>query len=379
MCEPVLQTNGSRSVTRKLPHPLTSLHKHEYKKLEKGELEALCEEKFAKGIMLITHDEAAYLEESTRLQAQSLLWFEHRIGRLTASKFLAVSRASLDPPPASLVKEIMVRSNVSGFVPALQWGTDNEDKAREAYVELASEEHENFRFMPAGLHVNPCYPHLGATPDGLICCDCCGEGIIEIKCPYKHRHIHPSTVTDPTFYLKMCEDGCRQLCRGHAYYHQIQGQLAVCEKQYCDFICWTPLGMHTECILPEPSYLSKTKPSLDAFFVKVVLPLLLTGCTSISNEGRQGSSHSLLDTNSTETVPSTCTSNGNSTCPPHFPVPTYCWCGGGESGRMIACDNPCCTVEWFHFECAGLRRKPRGKWFCSDSCRSDCQQLNVKS
>ena len=153
VCEPVLQTNGSQSVTRKLPHPLTSLHKHEYKKLEKGELEALCEEKFAKGIMLITHDEAAYLEESTRLQAQSLLWFEHRIGHLTASKFLAVSQASLDPPPASLVKEIMVRSNRSGFVPALQWGTGNEDKAREAYVELASEEHENVRFMPAGLHV----------------------------------------------------------------------------------------------------------------------------------------------------------------------------------------------------------------------------------
>jgi len=31
--------------------------------------------------------------------------------------------------------------------------------------------------------VNPSYPHLGATPDRIINCDCCGDGVIEIKCP----------------------------------------------------------------------------------------------------------------------------------------------------------------------------------------------------
>ena len=28
-----------------------------------------------------------------------------------------------------------------------------------------------------------------------------------------------------------------------------------------------------------------------------------------------------------------------------------CLCGGSESGNMIACDNPGCPIEWFHFEC----------------------------
>lgn len=42
------------------------LNMSEYNKLKKGELEALCEEKFAKGIILITYDEADNLEESTR-------------------------------------------------------------------------------------------------------------------------------------------------------------------------------------------------------------------------------------------------------------------------------------------------------------------------
>ncbi|XP_054575327.1 inhibitor of growth protein 4 isoform X6 [Eptesicus fuscus] len=33
-------------------------------------------------------------------------------------------------------------------------------------------------------------------------------------------------------------------------------------------------------------------------------------------------------------------------------------------GEMIGCDNPDCSIEWFHFACVGLTTKPRGKWFC---------------
>ena len=58
------------------------------------ELKAACEDVFTNKIV-VTQEEANYLEESTRLQSQSLLWFKHRTGRITASKFLAVKRASL--------------------------------------------------------------------------------------------------------------------------------------------------------------------------------------------------------------------------------------------------------------------------------------------
>ena len=85
------------------------------------------------------------------------------------------------------------------------------------------------------------------------------------------------------------------------------------------------------------------------------------GFTGINNKGRQELSLPLVDTISTETVSST--SNGDSTCPPHSPAPTYYWCGGGESGRVITCDNLSCTVGWLHFMCIGLRHKPSGKWF----------------
>ncbi|KAG0614433.1 hypothetical protein M758_6G176600 [Ceratodon purpureus] len=46
--------------------------------------------------------------------------------------------------------------------------------------------------------------------------------------------------------------------------------------------------------------------------------------------------------------------------------PTYCYCGQVSYGEMIACDNSECKIEWFHFDCVGIKERPKGKWYCSD-------------
>ena len=55
-----------------------------------------------------------------------------------------------------------------------------------------------------------------------------------------------------------------------------------------------------------------------------------------------------------------------------FPIdpfePKYCICNQVSFGRMIACDNPQCQIEWFHFACVKLEEEPKGKWFC-EKCR----------
>ena len=44
----------------------------------------------------------------------------------------------------------------------------------------------------SGLVVHPAYPHLGASPDGVVSCSGCKEKwLLEIKYPFKHR------LTDP--------------------------------------------------------------------------------------------------------------------------------------------------------------------------------------
>ncbi|XP_060844638.1 inhibitor of growth protein 4-like [Rhopalosiphum padi] len=44
--------------------------------------------------------------------------------------------------------------------------------------------------------------------------------------------------------------------------------------------------------------------------------------------------------------------------------PKFCLCNQVSFGEMIGCDNPDCTIEWFHFVCVKLTTKPKGKWFC---------------
>ena len=223
-------------------------------------------------------------------------------------------------------------------VPALNWGITNEPNARKSYLKYAEEHHGNFIYRAAGLFVDVENVHLGASPDGLVTCDCCGEGLIEIKCPYKYRTVHPSTVTnDKDFCLQVNEQGETCLSNDHPYYVQVQGQLTVCRKDYCDFIVWTPVGMYVERIIRSSFMFEPIKAALDDFFRIVLLPLLLQGKNSVK-------------------------------------AAVFCWCQQEESGRMIACDNSKCAIEWFHFTCAGLARKPRGNWFCSNSCRESFQK-----
>lgn len=42
-----------------------------------------------------------------------------------------------------------------------------------------------------------------------------------------------------------------------------------------------------------------------------------------------------------------------------------CPCGRANAyDAMIACDNPQCEIEWYHFTCVGVTKVPKDEWFC---------------
>ncbi|TEB36056.1 hypothetical protein FA13DRAFT_1727613 [Coprinellus micaceus] len=49
----------------------------------------------------------------------------------------------------------------------------------------------------------------------------------------------------------------------------------------------------------------------------------------------------------------------------------YCYCNRVSFGDMIACDNPSCTLEWFHLGCAGYIEPPEGEWYCENCTKFD--------
>ena len=76
-----------------------------------------------------------------------------------------------------------------------------------------------------------------------------------MKCPYSIRSDDPNT-SRKSFYLVDTPNG-KQLNQKSNYYYQIQGQLAVCDRAYCDFVCWTPVGMFIQLIERDDHFFSR--------------------------------------------------------------------------------------------------------------------------
>ncbi|KAI5863312.1 hypothetical protein GGS23DRAFT_527337 [Durotheca rogersii] len=49
---------------------------------------------------------------------------------------------------------------------------------------------------------------------------------------------------------------------------------------------------------------------------------------------------------------------------------TCCSCQSKAFGSMVLCDGRFCPYQWFHWNCVGLKSKPRGIWLCPDCSRS---------
>lgn len=81
------------------------------------------------------------------------------------------------------------------------------------------------------------------------------------------------------------------------------------------------------------------KPTLDHFFLDVILPAVLSGeCADSDSESASKKQK-----------------------------PLYCYCQREEEyDDMIECDNPACAFGWFHFSCVGIVIPPAGQWFCDD-------------
>ena len=99
--------------------------------------------------------------------------------------------------------------------------------------------HDNFKLSDAGLFTDQTNPFLGASPDGMVECRCCGEGVVEIKCPYCHNQDLPHDDDDDNSFCMINKKGVWSLKRKHMYYYQVQLQLHVCDVKYADFVVWT--------------------------------------------------------------------------------------------------------------------------------------------
>lgn len=139
-------------------------------------------------------------------------------------------------PSQSLIKAICYPDRYKFTTLATKWGCDHETTARSAYTVRNSSEYVNMTMSAVGLTIHPDFPHYDASPDGLVKCDCCGRGVIEIKCPFSCREcsFFKASEDSPSFCLETPEDGQFKLKRNHADFYQMQLQMKICDLDYGD-------------------------------------------------------------------------------------------------------------------------------------------------
>ncbi|XP_038045141.1 uncharacterized protein LOC119719715 [Patiria miniata] len=52
---------------------------------------------------------------------------------------------------------------------------------------LELEGHQNVTLWDVGLYIDPDSPFLGASPDAMVSCTCCGVQCVEVKCPHNNK------------------------------------------------------------------------------------------------------------------------------------------------------------------------------------------------
>ncbi|XP_048023246.1 uncharacterized protein LOC125253351 isoform X1 [Megalobrama amblycephala] len=156
------------------------------------------------------------------------------------------------------------------------YGCKHEAQARGAYEKLMVREHAGFSCMDSGLWLNPKWPYMGSSPDGIVACDCHGTGICEIKCPHSHQDEANLRMCAGEKSFCLINDGDNvKLDRSHDYYYQVQAQLHIVGAEYCDFVVWNCNDIFVERILPDFELWDDVIPKVECFFRNCLLPEIL--------------------------------------------------------------------------------------------------------
>ena len=131
---------------------------------------------------------------------------------------------------------------------------------------------------------------MAASPDGLIEDPSKNNGrrygILEIKCHYSARKVTPEAACyEINQFCCSLINGRTLLKQTHNYYYQIQGQLAITQLPWCDFVAWTPHGISIERIERDINlWQQNILPKLKVFYHEYLIPELADPVFLVANQ-----------------------------------------------------------------------------------------------
>jgi putative phage-type endonuclease len=189
------------------------------------------------------------------IEQHSEAWYSARCGRVTGTRFKnLVSKETTDSYKdlvTNIACEIITGKQEESYSNAMmEYGLETEPLARAKYEELFETEIQTVGFITPD-EDHKYHQWIGISPDGLTS----DNGLIEIKCPLTRTHFE---------YIE------RNVLPSE-YRYQVQGQLFVSERSYCDFTSYVP-GMKAFIIrvYPDLNLFHDFENRLDVLMVQVL-------------------------------------------------------------------------------------------------------------
>ncbi|XP_050404746.2 uncharacterized protein LOC126820664 [Patella vulgata] len=343
------------------------------------------------------------IAESTVGQSDNNLWASHRKCRITSSfvhdVFTRINSLKSGKRGDNITSVLMKILHSESFdykkVPQLKYGIEMESEAKMSYTKfMLSSGHSNFCVLNVGLIVLQDKPQYGASPDGIVSCSCCQDGLVEIKCPMSIAHTCPSESNLP--YLVNIGELC-SLKKTHKYYSQIQWQMGISHLPWCDFFVYTRHGHFLERIPFDEKHFKNIICNCDQFYSEFVIPTILNKSGDY-NIDVQVDVHNISDAeydvhnisdaeydihnisdaeyDNYMKITKPITNQVNPPCKrrktKHSPLPIYLCeiclnvCVSEDSIDNSDCNSVLCDkcLLWYHFKCVDYIDGSEDEWFC---------------
>ena len=99
-----------------------------------------------------------------------------------------------------------------------------------------------------GFFVSLDYPFIGASPDGIIHCECHAPRLIEVKCPFTHKSLSIENYSKQKNTCLELRENSMKLKKNHSYCYLVQCQMGVTGVHLCEFYVCTTVDSHVELI-----------------------------------------------------------------------------------------------------------------------------------
>lgn len=237
------------------------------------ELRARCDQ--VKRKLQFSNEEIEQAEEMTKNQSQSSQWYNLRKHRITASQCHRVAVLKESTSPTKAIKDVLL-INPPYQSQEMKEGLNMEETILTEYCNhMENKGHKGLSVKRCGFFISKEHGFLGASPDGLVNDPSVTEadGLVEVK----YIQVKETECLEDALVRKnICKrkNGSLLFNTKHSYFYQVQQQLYVTDRHWCDFVVKGSLGTGLFCerVSFSSEFWKATLVKLEEFFDRWLAP-----------------------------------------------------------------------------------------------------------